>query len=293
MEIAWGHKIERTSARRQHFFLPAPSSRFKGRWRLQGREYLTRKGGGRLGFSSEKPGNWFMAENSTTEDTYTLARPAQLLPLTRHLSYPLTLFLVKLPISPNQVTALSLAAGLAGAWCFSLGTMNADIIGGLLLILCYTLDNCDGQIARLKNLSSEWGAQFDDLADWLVDTAFFAGLGFGVSTATGQQFWLWLGLAASAGATIDYVVDLIYHAKAKQDPSKATREETAKSVGKPKEAIDWLIYIFHKLSRADFCVIVFGLALFDVTWVLLPLGAIGAQAYWITDLFQRSRLWHT
>ncbi|NQV83037.1 MAG: CDP-alcohol phosphatidyltransferase family protein [Rhodospirillales bacterium] len=232
-------------------------------------------------------------EDPTSDGAYTLSRPAQLLPLTRHLSYPLTLFLLKLPISPNQVTALSLAAGLAGAWYFSLGTMDAGLIGGLLLIACYTLDNCDGEIARLKNLSSEWGAQFDDLADWLVDGAFFAGLGFGVSAATGEAFWLWLGLAATAGATIDYGIDLIFHARAKQDPAQETREETARGDRKPEDVLDWLIYIFHKLSRADFCVIVFGLALFDVTWVLLPLGAIGAQAYWVTDLFQRARGWHT
>ena len=234
-----------------------------------------------------------MAESSTTETAYTLSRPTQLLPLTRHLSYLLTLLLVKLPVTPNQVTSLSLAAGLTGAWCFSLGTMNADVIGGLLLIACYTLDNCDGEIARLKSLSSKWGAQFDDIADWLVDGAFFAGLGYGVSAATGEAFWLWLGLAAAAGATIDYVIDLIFHFKAKRDPVAHTREQTAKGGRKPEDAKDWLIYVFHKLSRADFCVIVFGLALLDVTWVLLPLGAVGAQAYWVTDLFQRARGWHT
>ncbi len=228
-----------------------------------------------------------------SEGAYKLTRPTQVLPLTRHMSYPLTLLLAKLPITPNQITGLSLLAGLAGAWYFSLGTADAGIIGGLLFIACYTLDNCDGEIARFKNMSSEWGAQFDDLADWLVDGAFFAGLGYGVSTATGEAFWLWLGLAATAGATIDYVIDLVFHAKAKRTPQAETREETAKADRKPEDFADWLIFIFHKLSRADFCVIVFGLALFDVTWVLLPLGAIGAQAYWITDLFQRARGWHT
>ena len=48
---------------------------------------------------------------------------------------------------------------------------------------------------------------------------------------------------------------------------------------KQEDVTNWLIYIFHKLSRADFCLIVLGLALFDVLWILLPLGAIGAQAY--------------
>jgi phosphatidylglycerophosphate synthase len=224
---------------------------------------------------------------------YSLPRPTQLFPLTRHLSWHLTRFLIRTPLTPNQVTALSMIAGLAGAWCFALGTRGAGVTGGLLLILCYTLDNCDGEIARLKKLSSEWGAHFDDLVDWLVDGAFFAALGYGVWQATGEILWLWLGLAATAGATIDYIVDIVLYAKAKNEPEQKSREEEATDVRKPEDALDWAIYIFHKLSRADFCVIVFVLALVDVVWVLLPLGAIGAQVYWITDLFKRARGWHT
>ena len=224
---------------------------------------------------------------------YRLTAPIQLFPLTRHLSYRLTLLLVHTAITPNQITALSMTAGLAGAVCFAFGTWDLSLVGGILLIAGYTLDNCDGEIARLKKMSSDWGAHFDDLVDWLVDSAFFAGLGFGTWTATGNTIWLWLGMAASFGATIDYIIDLFLQAKAKRDPAQKTREQEATDVRKPEDAIDWLIYIFHKLSRADFCVIVLVLALFDFAWVLLPFGAIGAQAYWITDLFKRARGWHT
>ena len=234
-----------------------------------------------------------MANNLKTESKYKLVKPTELLPLTRHFSYPLTQFLLKIPISPNQVTALSLFIGLIGAICFSLGNSSAGIVGGLLLIASYTLDNCDGEIARIKNLSSDWGAQFDDIADWLVDSVFFTSLGYGVFTATNEKLWLWLGLAATAGATLDYIIDLVFHFNAKRDLDTKSREQIAKQVRKPVDTIDWIIYIFHKLSRADFCIIVFGLALFDSTWILLPLGAVGAQFYWITDLFQRSRGWHT
>ncbi len=230
---------------------------------------------------------------SSPDGSYTLVPPAGLLPITRHLSYRLTLFIVELPLTPNQITALSLATGLLGAWCFALGTWAWAVAGGLLLIACYTLDNCDGEIARLKQMSSEWGARFDDVADWLVDSAFFAGLGFGTWTATGEIIWLWLGLAATAGATIDYVICLVLFAKAKKDSRAKTREEDATDVRQPKDTADWLIYIFHKMSRTDFGVIVFGLALFDATWILLPLGAIGAQAFWVADLFPRVRGWHT
>ena len=72
-----------------------------------------------------------------------------------------------------------------------------------------------------------------------------------------------------------------------------TQEEDATAVRKPEDFKDRMIFIFHKLSRADFCVIVLGLAALDVLWILLPLGAISAKTYWITDVFKRARGWHT
>ena len=231
-----------------------------------------------------------MVKLNNSDEHYSLTRPNTLFPVTRHLSYPLTVLLVKLPVSPNQITALSLFLGLTAAWFLSLGTFANNLIGANFLIASYTLDNCDGEIARLKNLSSKWGAQFDDLADWLVDSAIFTGLGYGVMMADGEKIWLWLGLAAAAGATVDYIIDLRFHAK---HQSSQSRDQTAKHSRQPEGFADWLLYIFHKLSQADFCLIVFSLTLFDVLWILLPLGAIGAQAYWVTDLFQRARGWHT
>jgi len=226
-------------------------------------------------------------------NTYTLTVPEQIFPLVRHLSYRLTPILLKTSITPNQITTISLLLGLICAACFTRGNWIAGIIGGLLLVASYTFDNCDGEIARLKNMSSEFGAKLDDMSDWIVDASFFAALGYGTAQVNGQQFWFWLGLAAAAGAFIDYIVDLIHQAKKSENPEAITREEQAKEPKQPEDGLDWLIYIFHKLSRADFCIIVLGLSLFNVTWILLPFAAIGAQAYWITDLFERARGYHT
>ena len=234
-----------------------------------------------------------MSSQAHSPERSSLRPPDQLFPLVRHLSYPLTLFLLRLPVTPNQVTGLSLLLGLAGAACFLAGDWSWGVAGGLLLLACYVFDNCDGEIARVKDLSSAFGARLDDLADWLVDASFFAALGIGTAIAREESLWLWLGLAAAAGATIDYVVDLIKEARAKRDPAARTREAEAREPKKPEAVLDWVIYIFHKLTRADFCLIVLALALFDLTWLLLPLGAIGAQAYWITDLFDRARGYHT
>ncbi len=223
----------------------------------------------------------------------TLTAPEQLFPLVRHLSYRLTPILLKTPATPNQITTISLLLGLACAACFIQGGWITGIVGGLLLVASYTFDNCDGEVARIKNMSSEFGAKLDDMSDWMVDASFFVALGYGTAQVNGQQFWLWLGLAAAAGAFIDYIVDLIYEAKKIKDPDAISREEQASEPKQPEDALDWIIYIFHKLSRADFCIIVLGLALFNITWLLLPFAAIGAQAYWITDLFERARGYHT
>jgi len=179
------------------------------------------------------------------------------------------------------------------AACFTQGNWVLGIIGGMLLVASYTFDNCDGEVARIKKLSSEFGAKLDDMADWIIDASFFAALGYGTAQVNGQQFWFWLGLAAAAGAFIDYIVDLIHEAKKNGDPEAISREQQASEPKQPEDGLDWIIYIFHKLSRADFCIIVLGLALFNITWVLLPFAAIGAQAYWITDLFERARGYHT
>ncbi len=226
-------------------------------------------------------------------NTHTLTAPEQIFPLVRHLSYRLTPILLKTPITPNQITIISLLLGLICAACFAQGNWIAGIIGGLLLVTSYTFDNCDGEVARIKKLSSEFGAKLDDMSDWMVDASFFAALGYGTAQANGQQFWFWLGLAAAAGAFIDYIVDLRYEANKTKDPDAISREEQATEPKQPEDGLDWIIYIFHKLSRADFCIIVLGLALFNVKWILLPFAAVGAQAYWITDLFERARGYHT
>ena len=216
----------------------------------------------------------------------------QLFPLIRHFSSSLTPFLLKIFITPNQITLLSLIFGLLSAICFSLGEYNAGVIGALFLIVSYTLDNCDGEVARIKNMSSDFGAKFDDMADWIVDASFFIALGYGTSQSNSEIFWLWLGIIAASGAFIDYIIDLRYHAKNKKKKDAATREEQAIQYKQPNNKLDWLIFIFHKLSRADFCFIVLILAFFNFTYLLLPFAAIGAQIYWITDLFERARGYH-
>ncbi|MBT3360141.1 MAG: CDP-alcohol phosphatidyltransferase family protein [Rhodospirillales bacterium] len=210
-------------------------------------------------------------------------------PLIRHVSARVTPVLLRTPVSANQVTALSLVFGLAGVACMAVGDWHWSMGGAVLLIVDYILDNCDGEIARFKDQCSDFGRRFDSFVDWIVHAAFFAALGYGVSQSTGQGFWLWLGMAAMVGATVNFAIGQYFDRRA------AENNETTDS---PEESADpsglgeWVLFAFRELSRADFCFLVLILAVFDLIWVLVPLGAIGAQAYWITQFFRATRKFH-
>ncbi len=223
-------------------------------------------------------------------------KPDALFPLSRQLGYFLSLVLIRLPISANQVTFISMIIGLTGCALFLKGEFIFNVYGSLLLVVSYALDYCDGVIARLKGQCSPFGAAFDDFVDWIIDTAIFACLGYGVWIADGEIWWLWLGLIAAAGSTVDYIVDLVrvnrFAQARKAERQEASTEleeesEDTSEMGTDKTIGQKLFYIFHTLSRAEFCFIVLILSAFDVVWVLLPFGAIGAQAFWLGDLFRK------
>lgn len=73
--------------------------------------------------------------------------------------------LIKTPVTPNQVSLLTLLSFLIAAFLFSFGKYNYDIIAGLFVLAALVLDQCDGGIARLKFKTSRYGEWLDDMFD--------------------------------------------------------------------------------------------------------------------------------
>jgi phosphatidylglycerophosphate synthase len=86
----------------------------------------------------------------------------------RPLAYAFVALIYRTPITPNQVTFLSLVAGVAAAVCFVLGTPNAMVLGGCLLWSSAILDGADGILARAKRMFSDVGRAIDGVTDALV-----------------------------------------------------------------------------------------------------------------------------
>ncbi len=96
--------------------------------------------------------------------------------LDRSLSIALSRRLVQTPVTPNQLTALSLALGLLGAALLTSADYWLTCLGAVLLGSSCVLDGCDGEVARLKLLASKAGARFDQMTDNLVHLATFVAI---------------------------------------------------------------------------------------------------------------------
>lgn len=220
-----------------------------------------------------------------TDPNLELEKPPHLFPLIRHLSYPLSLALNHLPVTPNQLTSLSMVCGLSGAWMLRHDDYASTLIAAFLLLGYYILDNSDGEIARLKGMTSEFGKRYDTFNDWIVHTAIFLCLGWGVAEKSGNEIWLWFGGAAAVGGTINYIIDTI----------RDTREKAAgmeKIEDGPDESAGDRMVFSSRVVRTDFCFIVLVLALIDAVRLLLPASAIGAQVYWGLQFVKNFRRHH-
>jgi phosphatidylglycerophosphate synthase len=86
---------------------------------------------------------------------------------------PIIPFLARLRIHPNWITILSLFSGLFSGILFLLGNWSW---AGILFLLTFFLDAMDGKVARLRQITSEFGAKLDDIADDIRKPSCFLGI---------------------------------------------------------------------------------------------------------------------
>lgn len=125
-----------------------------------------------------------------------------------HLHRPLARLLIpglaRTPITPNQVTFLSGLIGVIGGILLGAGAHRPTFLlgAGVLLFISVVLDCCDGQLARIRGISSTTGAVVDGLADYAVGLA----MGIGASWYAVQVYgspWYWLlGVAGIVSAAL-------------------------------------------------------------------------------------------
>lgn len=204
-------------------------------------------------------------------------------PINRIFSQRVTPRLAALRLSPNQVTLLSLGAGLWGAWCFLRGDPKGWILGALALQVSYVLDNCDGELARMTGRSSGLGSWLDTLSDCLIHMAFFLSLGIGLYRVDADPRWQILGVVTAGGVFLTYLTYLIEQVQQRGreawiHPDPPGSEQPERFTGKLK-----------KVLREDFSLVVLASALLGRMGWLLVAGLIGAALYSILNLVSIAR----
>ncbi|MCK5305932.1 MAG: CDP-alcohol phosphatidyltransferase family protein [Candidatus Omnitrophica bacterium] len=102
-------------------------------------------------------------------------------------------FLNSTSITPNQVTLLSLLAAIFAALCFASGQYKFFILGAFFLLLYGTLDFTDGQLARLKNMDSDFGKYLDTIVGMLAQSTMHAGIAWGLFLKHSHSIFILLG----------------------------------------------------------------------------------------------------
>ncbi len=98
--------------------------------------------------------------------------------LYRPVSFPLTRLLVWTPITPNQISYLVALLVAIGCWLSAGASDNSATLGTAIVLAASYLDCCDGEVARVKLLSSRFGAWVDTIVDELSTVGYMAAIGW-------------------------------------------------------------------------------------------------------------------
>ncbi|MBL4664583.1 MAG: CDP-alcohol phosphatidyltransferase family protein [Nitrospinaceae bacterium] len=195
--------------------------------------------------------------------------------ITRFISRQLTSFFLKTSFTPNQITFLSLVIGLVAALCFFSGGHKMGIAGSILLLVSAWVDCADGEVARLKFMTSEWGAKLDIISDNIVHCSVFFAIGMGLYFSTGESIFKYLGMLAVLGSLTAFILlsKTILGKKA-----EATKKLSLESCNEK---------ISDQLANRDFIYLLFALALFGRLDAFILLTAAGSNFFAIYLVCQK------
>lgn len=202
----------------------------------------------------------------------------------RKISLAVTRRLVRTGVTPNQMTAMSVAIGMFGALFFLSSRPAFQLTGALLFLLHSILDGCDGEIARLKHLESRLGGILDFWGDNAVHSAVFVCIGLGWQmTPTMTPLPLTLTVAAVAGTLLS--AGFVYRQTMRNKTSGGPLFTSIITSNAPSR----LSTLTDALAKRDFIYLVVILAAFGKARWFLALAAIGAPLFFFILLWTAYR----
>ncbi len=192
--------------------------------------------------------------------------------VTRFISRQLTRLFLRTPVTPNQITFLSLLIGLGSAGCFYQGTYFSGVIGAVLLLVSSWVDCTVGEIARLKFMETPWGARFDIFCDNIVHFFVFFSIGMGLFFSTGNPLYKLYGGLAVYGSLVSFMILSRAIVKNKKAAEQSKISETN---------------LADQVANRDFVYFLLVMAAIGKLELFILITAIGANVFAIYLMYQK------
>lgn len=207
--------------------------------------------------------------------------------LNRRISIPISRQLIKLPVTANMVSIFTLGAGFVSALFFALGGYWHTLLGALLCLFASILDGCDGEVARLKLLESDFGCWLETLCDYAFYFLLLTGMTIGQWRGSGSKIYLVWGGLLLFGALVSFLtVGWQRQQLAAGRPEQYLGIWHSHADKRPSNRLLYLARQMEFIVRRCFfpyALVVF--ALFGIMNVAFILSVIGANLVWPMALY--------
>jgi hypothetical protein len=230
----------------------------------------------------------------------------------RKASKPLTRIALRMGLTPNSVTLMSFAIGIAAAAAFAVGDRWALVLGAVLLQVSLVVDCVDGEVARATRQFSALGAWLDASTDRVKEFLAYAGLAYGAARFGADIWWLAVVLVVlqTTRHMSDYDFSRVQRLREAQVPVRDVRLDDDGAGGSAggwsvggamemstrlnrRDAIRWVKRAIHLPIGERWLIISVFAALLGPAWALGVLLCAGllAFAYVMTGRVLRTFTW--
>jgi phosphatidylglycerophosphate synthase len=209
----------------------------------------------------------------------------------RRLSLPISVALIRTPLTANQLSVVLVLIGFYAAWLFSLGHYWTGVLAGFLSLAASVLDGCDGEIARLKYQESALGCWIETFGDYSYYIAIFVGLTIGAVRQTGVEAFYWIGGLALAGTLLSFAFLIYLRSRitaGRPDRLHAIARERFTADPTPLSRLIWRLSFTATRSAMPYGIFAFSLV-YGLPAIVV-LAAIGANIYWVSVVLKLKTL---
>jgi len=196
--------------------------------------------------------------------------------INRKVSNFITKWLLKTPITPNQISIFNFIFSLFTAWVVSHGKPVTTIAAGFMFQLSSILDGCDGEVAQIKLRTSKVGAAIDTVTDHLSYMTFVIGVTIGTYHASGSPVVFYIAGSLIVSVLFSLNLGRIY-IKRKNTASLRTLDTDIASLNHAEQKRWYLKFVgyVHSLGRRDMFSFVAMLIMFSGSITIFFAGVMG------------------